>query len=250
MFKHYRLGRAISLVAVFAINILPSIAIAKGIPTRWAAKRYKVPAVGIPLRREAAATRGNCPAETLIALTPPQSIATTTTAYPTLFFRVPAISGNSLPFKFELKDGNKTIYQTTLQVTGNRRIVAISLPSTAKLAPLTIDRDYRWLSKLQCSNDEESANLVTTGIIRRIAPDAALSAKIKAVSQADSASAQPPQLPEIYAEAEIWQDALMELVSLRRLQPQNPQVLAQWRRLLKSADLDAVANDPLDFLQK
>ena len=239
MFKYCRWGLAIGLVAT---SILPSMAIAKGIPARWAAKRYKVPAVGIPLRREAAATRGDCPADPSIALTPPDGLATTTTAYPTLFFRVPASS--TLPATFTLKDGTKTVYQTKLQLAGDRRTIGISLPSTG-LTPLTIDRDYRWSFTIQCSNDPEGANLVTTGIIRRIVPDAAVTAKLQTFARSESTPSQPPLVPEIYAEAEIWQDALMELVSLRRRQPQNPQVLAQWRSLLKSVALDAVVNDPL-----
>jgi Domain of Unknown Function (DUF928) len=243
MFKHYRLGLAIALVAVLASNTLPSMAISKGIPARWAAKRYKVPAVGSPLRRESAATRGDCPVDPAIALTPLDGIATTTTAYPTLFFRVPASS--DLPVEFTLQDGKKTVYQTKFPLTGARRTISITLPS-ADLAPLTIDRDYRWRLLIRCSNDPNNADhLVTSGIVRRVVPDAAVTAKLQTLARSEAALSQSLRVPEIYAEAEIWQDALMELVRLRRLQPQNPQVLGQWRRLLKSADLDAVVNDPL-----
>lgn len=243
MLKNYRWGVAIALLASLATNIIPMEAIANGIPARWAAKRYKVPTVGSPVRREAAATRGNCATDLPIALTPPQGIAVTTTAYPTFYLRVPAIPANSpVPLAFALKDGNKTVYQAKLQLSGKRRIIALSLPSNQKLPPLEIDRDYRWSSSIECSNDsEESVNLVTTSIIRRVAPDAALTAKLQAVSSSSSQATKP----EIYAEAEIWQDALMELVNLRRLQPTNPQVAALWQTLLKSADLGAVVNDPL-----
>ena len=244
MFKYRRWGLTIALVASFATSILPPMAIAKGIPSRWAAKRYKVPAVGIPLRREAAATRGGCPVDRLTALMPPDGMAATTTAYPTLFFSVPTLlASNSLPAEFTLKDGNQIVYQTKFQLVGNRRTIPISLPSTGQLAPLKIDRDYQWSLIVQCSNEPDSDRIVTTGIIRRVVPDAALAAKLQAFSQATPAPTNPPQLPEIYAEAEIWQDALMELANLRRLQPKNSQVMAQWQSLLKSADLGAVAND-------
>jgi hypothetical protein len=244
MLKNYRWGLAIALLASLATNIIPTEAIANGIPARWAAKRYKIPAVGSPVRREAAATRGNCLTDLPIALTPPQGIAVTTTAYPTFYLRVPTIPANSsVPLEFTLKDGDKTVYQAKFQLSGQRRIVALSLPSTGILPPLEIDRDYRWSSSIQCSNDsEESVNLVTNTIIRRVAPDATLTAKLKAVSSSSPSTANKT---EIYAEAEIWQDALMELVNLRRLQPTNPQVAAQWQTLLKSADLSTVFNDPL-----
>ncbi|AFY96574.1 DUF928 domain-containing protein [Chamaesiphon minutus] len=243
MWKNYRWGLAIALVASFATNIISTEAIANGIPARWAAKRYKVPSLGSPVRREAAATRGNCVTDLPIALTPLEGIAVTTTAYPTFYLRVPAIPTNSpVPLEFTLKDGNKTVYQAKFQLAGKRRIIALSLPATGILPPLEIDRDYRWSSSIQCSNDsEEAVNLVTNSIIRRVAPDAALTAKLEAVSASSSTATKP----EIYAEAEIWQDALTELVNLRRLQPTNPQVAAQWQTLLKSADLGTVVNDPL-----
>jgi Domain of Unknown Function (DUF928) len=244
MFYHFRWGLAIALVLSFATNILPPVAIAKGIPARWAAKRYKVPTVGSPLRREAAATRGECPRDPLLALVPPDSTSVTTQSYPTLFFRVPARSPNSTPLEFTLKDGETIVYQTKLPVVGKRQIVAISLPSTAKLPPLTLDRDYQWSATLPCNNDAESAYFRTTGIIRRIAPDADLSAKLQAASAQDR-STNRPQVPEIYAEAEIWQDALTVLANLHRLQPNNLQVTAQWRSLLESGDLAGVVNDPL-----
>jgi hypothetical protein len=242
MFKHSRWGLTIALVASLVTSIIPNQAIANGIPSRWAAKRYKVPTVGAPVRREAAATRGNCLTDAPIALMPPDGLAVTTTAYPTFYLRVPAVPAKSpVPLEFTLKDGNKTVYQAKLQLSGKRRIIALSLPSNGKLPPLEIDRDYRWSSIVQCSDDQESVNLVTNGIIRRITPDAALSAKLQAASQPTATATKP----EIYAEAEIWQDALMELVNLRRLQPKNPQVMAQWQALLKSADLSTVVNDPL-----
>jgi Domain of Unknown Function (DUF928) len=242
MLKNYRWGLAIALVASLATNIIPIEAIANGIPTRWAAKRYKVPAVGSPVRREAAATRGNCLDDLPIALTPPEGIAVTTTAYPTFYLRVPAVPANTpVPLEFTLKDGNKIVYQAKLKLAGKRRIIALSLPSNQKLPPLEIDRDYRWSSSIQCSNDSEEAAIVTNSIIRRVAPDAALTAKLQAVSSSSSTATKP----EIYAEAEIWQDALMELVNLRRQQPTNPQVMAQWQTLLKSANLDTVVNDSL-----
>jgi Domain of Unknown Function (DUF928) len=246
MFKSAHWGLSIAVVSSFLTSILPPVAIAQSIPTRWAAKRYKVPTVGSPLRREAAATRGNCPADPFLAIAPKDAITVTKTAYPTLFFSVPTVpKGDSLPLEFKLKDGTKTVYQTKLQLTGNRQIVSISLPSTSKLAPLTIDRDYDWSAIIRCSNDSESANLIVTGMIRRITPDAELTAKLKAFSQVEPSQRQLQQLPSIYAEAEIWQDALMELVNLRRLQPKNPQVFTQWQSLLKSVDLETIVNDPL-----
>lgn len=81
-------------------------------------------------------------------------------------------------------------------------------------------------------------------MIRRVAPDAELSAKLQKTSLQDRSSNRP-QVPEIYAEAEIWQDALTILANLHRLQPNNPQVTSQWRSLLESADLADVVNDPL-----
>jgi hypothetical protein len=253
MFEYRRLGLSIALCLSVA-NMLSPQAISSGIPQRWVAKKYKVPPVGSPLRREAAATRGGstlgqgtCPQDTPIALIPKEGLSATTSTYPTLFFRMPSVAANKpLPAKFTLLDGDRAIYRTNFQLVGERRTIGISLPSTEKLPPLTIDKNYRWSLTIQCSTaNQESVRIDLAGMIRRVVPDALLAAKLQALSESPTTPNNPLQLAELYAESEIWQDALMQIVSARKLQPNNPQVTAQWQSLLESAQLNSVVNDPL-----
>jgi hypothetical protein len=47
------------------------------------------------------------------------------------------------------------------------------------------------------------------------------------------------------AETGIWYDSLSMLAELRRSQPNNLSLKNAWEELLKSADLNVVANEPL-----
>jgi Domain of Unknown Function (DUF928) len=245
MFDYRRGGLSIAIVLSFT-TFMP-MAIADSIPQRWAAKKYKVPNVGKPLRREAAATRGSCTIDSPVALVPIDGLTATTNPYPTLFFSVPTLPANSsLPVKFTLLDGNKTVYQTKFPLTGTRRTIGVILPATTELPPLEIDRDYRWSFSLQCGQTSASASHTIGGMIRRVAPDATLRDKLLALAPASPEPSVLLQLAQIYAEAELWQDALMQVVELRRLDPKNPQVIDQWKDLLHSVDLEAIAKDPID----
>jgi hypothetical protein len=245
MFDYRRGGLSIAIVLSFT-TFMP-MAIANGIPQRWAAKKYKVPNVGKPLRREAAATRGNCPIDAPIALAPIEGLTATTNPYPTLFFSVPTLPANSsLPVRFTLLDGNKTVYQTKFPLAGTRRTIGVILPAATELPPLEIDRDYRWSFSIQCGKTSTSANHTIGGTIRRVAPDATLKDKLLALAPPSPEPSVLLQRMQIYAEAELWQDALMQIVELRRLDPQNPQVIDQWKDLLHSVDLEAIAKDPID----
>jgi hypothetical protein len=83
-------------------------------------------------------------------------------------------------------------------------------------------------------------------MIRRVAPDATLRDKLLALAPRSPEPIVLLQLTQIYAEAELWQDALMQVVELRRLDPKNPQVIDQWKDLLHSVDLEAIAKDPIE----
>ncbi len=120
--------------------------------------------MGFPKRGQTAPARSGSNAGKLydrfspIAIVPIEGFSATTSAYPTLFFRVPSLPANSsLPVKFALLDGNKTVYQTKFPFTGIRRTIGVELPSTGELQPLEIDRGYRWMSSLQSGNTSASA---------------------------------------------------------------------------------------------
>jgi hypothetical protein len=74
------------------------------------------------------------------------------------------------------------------------------------------------------------------GSVRRIQPDSSL-------SQIDQA--QPLDKVALYAKSGVWFDAVANLATLRKDQPNDPKVASAWENLLKGAGLGAIANAPL-----
>jgi hypothetical protein len=56
-------------------------------------------------------------------------------------------------------------------------------------------------------------------------------------------------VPNLYAQAGLWYDALAALASLRQSQPQNPAFVTEWRELLGAVNLEALANQPISSAQ-
>ena len=155
----------------------------------------------------------------------------TISARPTFLVYVPQTSAKGLELTLE-QDG-KGIYQTTMNLTGTPGIVSISLPATAP--ELEIGKDYKWLVSVVCESGSPEDSYVV-GSVRRIQPDSSL-------SQIDRA--QPLDKVALYAKSGVWFDTVANLATLRKAQPNDPQVASAWENLLKGAGLEAIANAPL-----
>ncbi|MCA1991802.1 MAG: DUF928 domain-containing protein [Coleofasciculus sp. S288] len=217
--------------------------LAQGIPERWEYKKFQPPSdVGVPSRREGAASRGNCwtGSTPLTALVPTNSFGVTTEDYPTLFFYLPAPQFEASPpvAEFVLMDEKEQhIYAATFNTTGKPGIISISIPSLAGLPPLEVGKDYQWIFSLNCSSQISNEVVFVSGQLRRVPINTILFSKLRQASSLQERA-------DLYAEAEIWHNALMTLAELRRSNPNDPSMVADWEKLLKSVTLDAIANEP------
>ena len=236
------------LTGVFLLLQTPQALLAQAIPRRWQAKQYRPPiGIGAPTRTEGGGTRGStannrCPivGKSLTALVPGDRFGVTVAPYPTFFVYMPAASAQASPLsvEFELQDkGGNSIYKSTFKTSGKPGILSLTLPSQAGLPPLTVGQDYKWLFSIICQPDERSQDRAVEGWVRRIQLDATLNNQLKQAS--------PQQQVQLYAGAEIWQDALATLVELRRNYPNDAAIAAAWQQLLSSADLNAIAQESL-----
>lgn len=233
------------ITSLFTLVLPLPLLLAAGIPQRWEAKQYQPPAsIGRPRRVAGAGTRspGSCPvlSKALTALTPNSRFGVTVTDYPTFFVYIPPLAPQANPpqVEFVLRDANKNdIYKTTFKTTGTPGILTLSLPAYAGLAPLQVGQDYQWSFSLICQPDERSRDITVEGWIRRVEPNPSLTAQL------NQASLQ--RQVELYAEAEIWHEALAMLVQLRRNNPNDTAVTANWVRLLSAAGLNAIAQESL-----
>ena len=194
--------------------------------------------IGAPARTTGGGQRSpNCfnrDNPSLTVLAPTNNVGTTISSNPTLFWYVPTTKAQSA--KFVVLDGEENeVYETTLALTGVPGVVKLSLPKTVSLAPGTT---YRWVLMLQCNSDDHSMDPYVEGNLER-----------KELSVVDKAkldqATQPLQKAEVYAGASIWQETVSILAQLRHDRPSDPKVIAAWKELLKSVNLDAIANEPL-----
>lgn len=197
---------------------------------------FRPPRRGRPSRRESGATRSaSCQATAKVpftAIVPENNFGLTTSGRPTFFWA----SGYSQPMELQVID------QTTKAIVWRQVIRAeqpgiVSVQMPADRPELVPDREYRWYITVQCSARQSSANPVISSYIQRIIPPPSLTAQLH--------QAKPPQQPEIYAAEGIWFETLVSLADLRRAQPNQPDLKADWKSLLELVGLGDLANQPL-----
>ena len=223
MFNGHRLTGLMLLLIAVNIAALPSLA------------QFTPSNRGLPGRREGGGTRGSCPQQRpgLTALIPESNLGKTLAPDPTLFWYVPQNQAGAAEFVL-LGHNNVEIYKTQVQVPTQASIVSITLPQDQQLA---LDRPYRWFFSLICDPLDRSSDSFTSGWVERVEVTAELSNALAASAAAD--------VPNLYAKAGLWQDALTALAHLHQTKPEDPAVLAQWQALLKSVGLEALTSQPI-----
>jgi hypothetical protein len=137
-----------------------------------------------------------------------------------------------------LEDADENeLYKATFQTTGRPGIVTLSLPTGAGLSPLQVGRDYRWSFSIICQPGESTENIEVGGWVRRVELNSTLNNRLQQAS--------PENRVELYAESEIWHDALASLVQLRRNNPRNSALAARWSQLLSAAGLNNIVQESL-----
>jgi len=214
-----------------------------------------------PGERRGGARRGSCPnvAKPLTALVPliqetsdggnsptpeittsDSVLGLTVAEHPTFWFYVP-YSLNSPPpvlsVEFVLQDENsKEVYKTVLTTSENSPgVFSFELPSTAP--PLEVGRRYNWYFVIYCNDSEQPNSVEVQGWVERVELNPSLKTQLE--------QATPLQRVALYAKAGIWHEAVTSLGKLRRENPNNTALMADWNELLKSVDLDAIAQDPI-----
>jgi hypothetical protein len=164
---------------------------------------------------------------------PPATIADR----PTLWFYVPYSPDSGLEAEFTLIDKTENdVYKTTFPLKEKPGIIGLKLPET--LRPLQAGKRYKWVFSMICDPTNPSANIFVNGEIERIPLDSTLQAQLKKMSDPKAQSA-------LYAENELWSEALTTLAQARRRNLKDPTLQADWSNLLKSMNLDDIASEPL-----
>lgn len=173
-----------------------------------------------------------------IALTPENNLLLAAKAKPTFLFYLPT-SSTERTVEFVLaNEKNEEIYVTTTQTNSRSGIVRLDLSESPQSADLAVNQNYRWYLSVVCNVSDRSNDLVAEGWIRR---DASIANQ--SLAMAAPTLAQATQLRN----AGLWSDALASLDTLRRLQPEDPAILATWDTFLKALDLrELVSQIPVE----
>jgi hypothetical protein len=200
-----------------------------------------------PARRVGGGVRGNleaaqtCVTDTqkeLTALLPKTEVSLTTQGYPMFFWYVPPTSPAMIEFDLIDDSNGDIIYQSKIKTDGEVGIISLSLPENTSLPPLEIGKDYYWSFTILCDRLNWQVNPSVEGLIRRVEPSANL---VQALNQASGM-----ERVRLYAQAGIWHDTIAELATLRRSNPNDGQLMAEWAELLRSVELDALIEEPLN----
>lgn len=163
-------------------------------------------------------------------LLPKTNIGLTLAQRPTIFVYIPQTKAKKALFNLQDEQG-KQYYQTTLSVPSKRGVMAIKLPSS--LTPLKTGKNYQWSLVMICTQELEPDSPWVNGWIRRVEANRSFN------HQSDL------EVASQLAGMGIWYDSVAALADLRKKQPNNLTVATSWEELLKSVDLNAIANEPL-----
>ena len=152
----------------------------------------------------------------------------TLSASPTFFVYLPSGSISALEWSLSDAEGN-CLFQLEIPQTNRSGIVSFNLPADAP--SLEVDRDYQWKLIYPWRSEE-----IFEGLIRRVEIDRELLARIE--------EATPQEKAALYAENELWYEAIATLAELRRANPGNARA-AQWKILLESVGLEDLKEVPL-----
>jgi Domain of Unknown Function (DUF928) len=176
---------------------------------------------GAPGKRGDAGSRPSCPAfkKPFTAIIPGNNLGQTVSKHPTFWLYVPY---QSVDVKLILKDENTKdkVYERKFQVKNGPGIVSIKMPEDAP--SLELNKKYRWRFDLFCNQTD---SLSVNGVVQRVAMPSGLENSLKKAS--------PLERINLYGKNSLWYETFTELAELRRRNPKDAKIAAEWASLLK-----------------
>jgi hypothetical protein len=174
-------------------------------------------------------------------IAPGSIVGLSTASHPTFWVYLPYSLPPEGKIEFVLKDDqDKIIYETNLSKSGAAPgVVGFQLPET--VPALKENGRYKWFVSVYCNTDDglddPAGAIYVSGWVERVALDPSLKRQL--------AQATPDQKSRLYAQADIWYEAVTELAELRRQNPNDATLKAQWDELLQSIGLEGIAAEPI-----
>ena len=193
---------------------------------------YKPPVRGAPASRVGGGHRGSADVTGELAVLAPDHTGLTTRSQPTLYWYLSEPANARLDVTVT-NDGQ--IDPLLEQVIGIPKTAGIQSLDLAKVgASLKPGVEYRWFVSLTPDESQRSNDVVASGTIEYVVPDAGLESR--------TARADELTLARIYAEDGIWYDAIDSISRAIEENPGNASLHAQRAALLEQAGLKSAAD--------
>jgi len=193
---------------------------------------YRPPVRGAPASRVGGGHRGSADVTGELAVLAPDHTGLTTRSQPTLYWFLSEPANARLDVTVT-NDGQ--IDPLLEQVIGIPKTAGIQSLDLAKVgATLKPGIEYRWFVSLTPDESQRSNDVVASGTIEYVVPDAGLESR--------TAKADELTLARIYAEDGIWYDAIDSISRAIEENPGNTDLHAQRAALLEQAGLKSAAD--------
>ena len=192
---------------------------------------YRPPLRGAPARRVGGATRGSGDSDLVLNVLAPDQTGLTTQAQPTLYWYASRPTNTLIELTLISDTAEVPVLSKNLLVTPGG-VQAIDLVSYG--VTLALDTEYEWFVSVVTNTNQRSKDMTSGGTVRRVAPDAAVAARVAAAGERAA--------PRIYAEAGLWYDAIGSLSRLIERSPADPELRALRASLLDQIGLTAAAS--------
>ena len=193
---------------------------------------YRPPARGAPASRVGGGSRGSAEITGELAVLAPDHTGLTTRSQPTLYWYLSEPANARLDVTVT---NDKQIDPLLEQIIGIPKSAGIQSLDLAKVgATLKPGVEYRWFVSLTPDEQQRSNDVVASGTIEYVKPDAALENTV--------ASADDLTQARIYAEDGIWYDAIDSLSRAIQQNPGNASLHAQRAAMLEQVGLKSAAD--------
>jgi hypothetical protein len=143
--------------------------------------------------------------------------------------------------EFVLEDeiSKKVVNKTTFEIKNGPGIISYQLPE--KSPALELGKKYRWRFFFFCNPASQADVLSVNGVIIRESLNAELNNQLLKASALEKVT--------LYGDNGYWYEMLTEVIKLRRLEPNNPEINKIWSNLLQHplVRLERVISAPLVY---
>lgn len=161
----------------------------------------------------------------LISITPKS--AETTKEFATFWFYIPQAPASDTSFSFIILDerDNFILNSKNTYLSGTPGFISLNSPT------LEIGKTYRWYFSLNCDRQNPEDRTSVEGKIQRIAETSTLD--------------NPQERLDFYLKNNDWYNAFLLLAELRKADPNDAKLKADWEQLLRSQNLPDLVNQPI-----